>query len=128
MTRLHVVNLLFRWTARLSAAFLLGMVVLIVFGEVVFGGGGPNFAKMDWCQRSMFIAEFVTFLGLIMIWRRELLGGLLIIGGMVFFYSMNYHLSGKLPGGAFPLFYIPGLLAVTSAGIKRLISVAVTLE
>jgi hypothetical protein len=123
MTILQLSRLLVRWAARLSAAFLLGLVLLIVFGEVVFGGGGPNFAKMDWSLRSMFIANFVTLLGLIVLWRWEFPGGLLVIGGMVFFYGMNYHLSGKFPAGAFPLFYIPGLLALASACICRFLAV-----
>jgi len=104
-----------RWSARLTATLLLGLVLLIYIGEGLLGGGGPNLAKMDWPSRFMSIAFFVSVAGLAVLWWRELLGAAFILGGMAVFYWLNYHASGKFPGGAFPLFYVPGILAAISS-------------
>jgi hypothetical protein len=118
-TSLWWTQLAARWSARLSATLLMGLVLLIFIGEGVLGGGGPNLAKMDWPSRFMTIAFFVSTAGLAVVWWRELLGSAFILGGMVVFYWLNNHASGKFPGGAFPLFYVPGILAAISWVLHR---------
>jgi hypothetical protein len=108
-----------RWTARLTGALLLGLVVALFIGEGLLGGGGPNLVKASWPERFMFVAMLISVAGLVVLWWRELLGGVFVIGGMVVFYGLNYHLSGKFPGGAFPLLYMPGILAVVSWVLSR---------
>jgi hypothetical protein len=108
-----------RWTARLVAILLLGTVFLIFIGEGLLGGGGPNLAKMDWTGRLMFVAMWGSVAGFAVLWWRELLGGLLVIGGTAVFYWLNHRASGKFPCGAFPLFYVPGILAVVSWALSR---------
>ncbi len=119
-SRLQRTAFILRWAARLTAALLLGTVLIIVVCEVVWGGGGPNFAKMNWTVRSMFAAEIVAIFDLAVIWRRELLGGLLVLGGIITFDCLNYLISGQLPIESLPLFYIPGVLAVLSWILARL--------
>ena len=119
MTWLKLTAFIVHWAARLSAALVLGMVLIIVVPEVVVGGGGPNFFKMSWTVRFMFAAELLTILGLAVIWWWELLGGLNVLGGMLLFSWLNFQAYGTIPGGAFYLFYIPGLLAVISWIIAR---------
>jgi hypothetical protein len=114
MTRLELIRLALRWSARLTAGLLLVMVLIIVVGEGVFGGGGPNFAKMDWPRRLQFAVEFLAVSGFAVIWWRELFGGLLVLVCTALFYWLNFRASGMFPGGAFPLFYIPGALAIVS--------------
>jgi hypothetical protein len=111
-----------RWSARVTATLLLGLILLILVGEGLFGGGGPNLAKMDWSARFMMLAFFVSTAGLAVMWWRELLAATFILGGMFVFYALNYHATGKFPGGAFPLFFVPGILAAASWAIRRSIS------
>jgi hypothetical protein len=113
-TPLWWARLTVRWLARLTATLLLALVVLIFVGEGLLGDGGPNPAKMDWTGRLMFVATFLTVTGFAVLWWRELLGGLLVIAATAAFYGLNYYASGKFPRGAFPLFYIPGILAILS--------------
>lgn len=107
-----------RWAARLTAAFLLGTVLIIFIGEGLLGDGGPNLAKMDWPGRLMMLAMLLAVAGFAVIWWRELAGGLLIVAATAAFYGLNYYSFGRLPGKAFPLFYIPGVLAILSWGLS----------
>jgi hypothetical protein len=112
-------KLALRWSARLTATLLLGLVLLIYVGEGLLGDGGPNLAKMDWPARFMTIAFFLSTAGLAAVWWRELVAAVFILGGMMAFYSLHYHVSGKFPGGAFPLFFVPGVLAAVSWSLHR---------
>jgi hypothetical protein len=108
-----------RWSARVTATLLLALVVLLFVGEGLLGGGGPNLAKMDWPGRLMSVAMFLSVAGFAVLWWRELAGGLLVVAATAAFYGLNYYASGKFPGGAFPLFYIPGILAILSWSLSR---------
>jgi hypothetical protein len=101
-----------------TAALLLALVLLIVVGEGLLGDGGPNLAKMDWTGRLMSLAMFLSVAGFAVLWWRELFGGLLVVGATAAFYGLNFYTSGKFPCGAFPLFYIPGILAILSWGLS----------
>lgn len=118
--RLRAVELVARWTARLTGLFLLGLVLLIVVGEVVVGGGGPNLAKATWLERITFLAFLAIPTGLAAILWRELLGGLLVIGGLAAFYGLNFAQAGQFPAGLFPYFLLPGLLAIAAWALGRI--------
>jgi hypothetical protein len=118
-TPLWWARLVVRWTARVTATLLLALVLLIFIGEGLLGDGGPNLAKMDWPGRLMSLAMFLAVAGFAVIWWRELAGGLLVVGATAAFYGLNYYISGKFPCGAFPLFYIPGILAVLSWSLSN---------
>jgi hypothetical protein len=94
------------------------MILLFFVGEAL-PHGGPNLARMNWPERLMFLAMFLSVAGFALLWWRELLGGLLVVAATAAFYGLNYYASGKFPGGAFPLFYIPGILAILSWGLSR---------
>lgn len=54
---------------------------------------------------------FTTWLGLLIAWRRELVGGAMTVGGMLSFYFFHLIAAGHLPRGwAFCLLALPGLL------------------
>jgi hypothetical protein len=103
-----------RWTARLTAAFLLGMVLLFYVGEGPLGDGGPNPLKMDWIGRLALASHLVCIAGLVILWWRELPGGLCVVGGMAVFFATNLLATGRLPGPAFHLYYVPGFAALLS--------------
>jgi hypothetical protein len=63
----------------------------------------------------MFLAQLVSLGGFVALWRWKLPGGLVSLAGIVAFYALNYAASGRFPGGwVFPLFFLPGLLAIAS--------------
>jgi hypothetical protein len=118
-TPLRWARLAAHWSARVSAALLFALVLSLYIGEGLLGGGGPNLANMDWSSRLMFVAMLSSVVGFVVLWWRELSGGLLVLGGMAAFYWLNHQASGKWPTGAFPLFYIPGILAIASWALSR---------
>jgi hypothetical protein len=103
-----------RWTARVSAALLFGLVLLFMLGE-----GLPPLMRAPLAVRLLFAAHLATLAGLLLLWRWELLGGILTIGGMLAFYAINYCDAGTFPSGWFPLFYIPGVLSLISWSMTR---------
>ena len=107
--RVHEDNNLFilRWTARLFGAACLAILLLFIFGE-----------DFDWSKISA--KEFVGLLffpvgliiGLILAWRRELLGGAISAGSVLALYVIyGWFLNGSLgQGWWFIVFAIPGVL------------------
>jgi hypothetical protein len=123
-TVLRATRLAVRWSARLTAIFLLSLVLYIIIAEVFFGNGGPNLAKEGWRFGIMTVAGLTALAGFAVLWWREFLGGLLVLGGITVFYWLNFLASGKFPGGLFPWFYLPGVLAVLSWYLSRRISIS----
>ena len=104
-----------RWAARLSGASLLLLVLWFLIGE-----GGPNPAKFLPLEAFQSGSLLLALVGLALLWKWELPGGLLVLGGMLGFYAANYLAVGRFPGGwAFPSLYVPGLLAVISWTLAR---------
>lgn len=97
-----------RWTARIVGTLILAFVLLHVIG-----GGLPNvdnIAPREWLVWGGFVLSLVGFA---LLWKWELTGGIVAMGGIALFYAVNYALSGKFPGGwVFPLFFLPGLLSI----------------
>jgi hypothetical protein len=93
-----------RWTGR-----ILGTPVSLVLVFAI-GEGVPNPSMLSLPERGMFIAWGVCLLGYFVAWRGEAAGAAMILGGMSAFYVMNSIGSGKIPGGIFPLFFLPGVL------------------
>jgi len=56
-------------------------------------------------------AFVIVFVGLVLAWRWEILGGSLIVLGMAAFYLLDYLFSGSFPRGlVFLLIASPGVL------------------
>ncbi len=103
-----------RWTARVLGALMAGLILLIFIGEAVSDGLGPlSFLTLR--ESLMMVAFVLVFLGLVIGWMREKLGGWLVVGGMVAFYLLDYLFSGTFPrGGTFLLIVLPGILYLIS--------------
>jgi len=98
------------WTARIWSALMAGMILLIFIGEGIHSGFGP-IPQMTPRETAMMIAFVTVFIGLVLAWRWEILGGSLIVLGMAAFYLLDYLFSGSFPRG--PIFLIiatPGVL------------------
>ena len=104
-----------RWGARILGALLVGLVLLFLIGE-----GLPPLSSLGLPVSLMFLAKLLCLTGFVMLWRWELPGGLLALLGITAFYGLNYAASGRFPGGwVFPLFFVPGILAVTAGLLAR---------
>jgi len=99
-----------RWAARLTGAFLVGLVLLLAIGE-----GPPNPFALTGREQALMAAFLASLAGMVLLWWRELAGGLLALVGVAGFYAIHYVTSGGWPRGwVFPLFFVPGLLALVA--------------
>jgi len=103
-----------RWSAR-----VLGSLVVVLFAVFAIGQG-VNPAKVGGAEIAQFAMLLVALSGMLVVWRRELLGGVMVVAGMLAFYLINFAASGNWPGGwVFPLCFVPGVLALVSWGTAR---------
>lgn len=94
-----------RWTARTIALLLFGLILLLLVGE------GFNPLDLDATEAILSICLLIAWLGLVVLWRWEGLGGLMVVGGILGFCGAQLATSGRLPGGwVFPLLVVPGVL------------------
>ncbi len=108
-----------RWIARIGAALIAGMILIIFIGEGISEGFGP-LIQMSLRETAMMAAFIIVFLGLIIGWKWEILGGSLIVGGMAAFYLLDFLFSGTFPRGPFMLvILLPGLLYVYSGKLNK---------
>ncbi len=94
-----------RWTARFTALTMFLLVMLFVVAE---GGSGPWPGDPATLIQMLFFA--IPVIGLVVGWRWERTGGLMIAGGLLAFCVVNRFNSGSFPDGA--AFYVPLLPAV----------------
>ena len=96
-----------RWTARIFAIACLAVLFLFIFRE-----------SSDWSKVSadeivgLLFFPVGLIIGLILAWRKELLGGAIALGSVMFFYLVyGLLLNGSLrQGWWFIVFAIPGAL------------------
>ena len=68
----------------------------------------------------MMAVFVVVFLGLILGWKWEKLGGWLVVGGMALFYLLDFAFSSTFPRGpSFALIALPGLLFLLAGYSKK---------
>ena len=109
------IHLILIWTARILAALMAALILIIFLGEALADGLGP-LSVLTLRERLIMAAFSIAFLGLILGWIREALGGWLVVGGMAAFYLLDYLFSGSFPqGGTFLLIILPGFLYLFSA-------------
>ncbi len=91
-----------RWFARITGALLLILIAIFIIGE-----GFPNPMTLSQDELLLFIAVSTMEIGVILAFKWELPGCLLIIGGYVFFVIVERNI---LPGPVFPIFFLVGIL------------------
>jgi hypothetical protein len=108
-----------RWTARLLAAFLVG-IVLVTF----FGVGGFNPLKLTAVEAIQMLLFLATCLWMTAAWRWELIGGAIATAAIVSFFAVEFVVTGGFPKGlTFLLMLLPGLLFLLSGVMTRLAGV-----
>ena len=114
MTTRKVAQTVLRWTARILGALLAGLVFLLAVGQ------GVRLQDFDVVTGSMMVVFLVALAGMLVLWRSELIGGMMVLIGMGGFYAINYMSSGDLPGGwVLPVCFLPGVLALVSWAVER---------
>jgi hypothetical protein len=105
-----------RWTARLLAAALVTLIVVIFVGQAGFNP--MRFRAVEAVQMTFFLTEC---LGMVLAWRWPLLGGALATGALLHFFAVELAVTGHFPRGwVFPLMLVPGILFLVSGGLKAL--------
>jgi hypothetical protein len=104
-----------RWMGRLFAAALLGLVAVIFLGE---GGFNPlKLTAVEGLQMTLFLT---ACLGLVVAWRRPVLGGTISTGGMLLFLAVEAAGREGFPKGVFfYLMLLPGLLLLLSGFVTK---------
>jgi len=95
------------WIPRVMGTLLFLMLIVFAIGE-----GVPNPMKQPLVVRIEMIAMFIMWLGLIIAWKSELIGGMLVLLGYTCFCVVEWQApSIKFPFG---LFLFVGLLYMLS--------------
>ena len=84
------------WSAR-----LLGLAMFLFVGAFVVGEGPPPIT-------AKFAAFFVAWIGLIVLWRWKLVGGLMVVLGMATFLLA----TTTIPNFWFSVWMVPGCLSI----------------
>jgi hypothetical protein len=104
-----------RWTARLLAAGLVGLVAVFIVGT-----GGFNPARLTATEAVLMTCFLASCVGLVVAWRWEVLGGAISVGAMALFLAVEFGMRGALPRG--PVFYlmlVPGVLFLFDGCLRK---------
>jgi hypothetical protein len=88
-----------RWVARILSILFIGFILLLLIGEVLFPHAEAVFQVRDIIAMIFFPIGVVV--GLILAWRKELLGGLVAVGSLAAFYVTLFLFDGRFPRGPF---------------------------
>ena len=99
-----------RWIARILASIMAVLILLIFVGETL-GEGVQPLLHITFREILLMFVFFALWLGLLLSWKWELIGGLLTLCAVIVFYALNFLFTGILPRGPFFLiFAFPSLL------------------
>jgi len=89
-----------RWIARILASIMAAMILLFFVGETL-GEGVQSLSHMTVREIVLMFTFFALWLGLLLGWKWELLGGLLTLCAIIVFYALNILFAGIFPKGPF---------------------------
>jgi hypothetical protein len=101
-------------TATHWASCLLASAVVLLIVVFAIGEGLPPLQALN----ASFAAVGVMLVGLVLVWWKDWLGGAISLVGLVWFQAIEIAVNGQPSGGLFPLFLVPGVLALL-AGLMR---------
>jgi hypothetical protein len=106
-----------RWAARVLAALLVALVLVVLVGE----GFHPLRLKgLEPVQMALF---WTACVGMVLAWRWPVIGGGLSLGGMTLFFVVELAVTGGLPRALFLyLMLLPGILFLVGGFIRRRLS------
>ena len=101
-----------RWTA-----CILGTLMFLLFLAFFFGEGPPDLSRLTSTERLQFLGMAALFLGLVIAWKWEGLGGLITVGGFTFLVAIS---ASHLRMWAFCVPAIVGAVHIASWGRLKL--------
>jgi hypothetical protein len=111
-----------RWTARVLTALLVGLVLVILAAATIDGGFHP--LKLRGVEPIQMTFFWSACIGLVIAWRRQMIGGALSLGGMVLFFAVEIAVRRGLRGGLILyLMLLPGSLFLLSSVMSRRMAV-----
>jgi hypothetical protein len=110
-------RMILRWVARGWSILSLVFVTVIFVGEALHPTTTVPITPRDVLALPLF--PLGTYLGLVLAWRWEGLGGAITIGSLLAFYVALFLMDGRFPRGPFfALVATPGVLFLASRGIS----------
>ncbi|MGQ1911409.1 DUF7670 domain-containing protein [Marinifilum sp. RC60d5] len=91
-----------RWIAR-----FIGIFLFLFFVWFAMEIGTPDFDMMSLQEIKLFAANLLMLIGLIIVWKFEFIGSIILIGSYVFFSIVNFSFW---IGPVFPNFLLIGIL------------------
>lgn len=67
----------------------IGVAILFLIASIVAGGGGPNLVTISLRENLLGLALLTMVIGLLLGWKWEGIGSLLIFGGFALFAAVN---------------------------------------
>jgi hypothetical protein len=105
--------------ARILSILFIGFILLLLIGEVLFPHAEAVFQVRDIIAMIFFPTGVVV--GLILAWRKELLGGSVAVGSLAAFYMTLFLFDGRFPRGPFFLLLAsPGILFVLASAAEMI--------
>ena len=100
-----------RWAARLLGLALLAVVALIFVSDGALGRDLPALHAMSVTGNALWVVLLLALAGILVAWRWEGAGGLIIVASILLFQSVNALSGGYWRASVLdPLFYLTGLL------------------
>jgi hypothetical protein len=107
-----------RWTGRALGVTIFAFVAWFLMAHIIAGmgpnpsaDGPPNPFKMNAIELGMSVGLFGAVAGMLIGWRWEAFGGMMVVAGMSLFFVIERFAGGSWPRGwllwSFPL---PGIL------------------
>ena len=107
-----------RWVARIWSIPAICFIAVILGGEILSPTAPPPVSVRDVIGLSLF--PFGVFLGILLAWRWEMLGGIISVVSFFGFYAVLWLFDRRLPRGPFfALASVPGLLFFVSFLLGR---------
>jgi hypothetical protein len=110
-------TLALRWAGRALGLAGFAFVAWFLVAHLL-AGEGPNPFRMSPRELALAVTFFTAVAGMVVGWRWETLGGVMIVDGMLLFLLLELAARGSLPGGwvlwTLPL---PGVLYLAAAGL-----------
>jgi hypothetical protein len=113
----HAASLV-KWVARIWSIPAICFIAVILVGEIVSPHAPPPISVRDAIGLSLFPSG--VFLGILLAWRWERLGGIICVASFFGFYATCWLFDGRLPRGPYFAFAsAPGLLFFVSFLLDR---------
>lgn len=113
---LAIIIAFLRWLARITGIVFAVLLLLFLFGE----GSFPELLRLDATEKLLLLFIPLLFIiGVIVAWKRELPGGILILISVLGFNIIDFFIWKQFAGIEFGFLLIPGVLFLLVAWLAK---------